>query len=204
MQRNADPSRPNHRDAGFTLLEILVALVVFGILMAGLTQAIRFGLTAWQRQSDTIATSGDIDAVDRTLRRLIEQMDPGTEQDRPNVVGSTTSFQFTSVLPISADLPTRRADVRLLLQDDKLILRWTPHLHAHRLGPPPTPQTVALLDGVKRLSISYWPQPPRGAWLSSWSDHDVPALVRIRIEFGDENRHWPDIIAATMRRRELD
>jgi general secretion pathway protein J len=35
------------RDAGYTLLEMLVALVVFGLVMAGIAQSFRFGLTAW-------------------------------------------------------------------------------------------------------------------------------------------------------------
>ena len=39
--------REFQRDAGFTLLEMLVALVVFGLVMAGLAQTFRFGLTAW-------------------------------------------------------------------------------------------------------------------------------------------------------------
>jgi general secretion pathway protein J len=32
--------------AGFTLLEILVALIVFGFVMVGLTQGVQFGLHA--------------------------------------------------------------------------------------------------------------------------------------------------------------
>ena len=34
------------RQSGFTLLEMMVALVVFGLLMAGVAQTMRYGLTA--------------------------------------------------------------------------------------------------------------------------------------------------------------
>ena len=35
------------RQSGFTLLELLVALVVLGLLVVGLTQGVRAGLTMW-------------------------------------------------------------------------------------------------------------------------------------------------------------
>ena len=57
--------------AGFTLLEIMVALVVFGILVAGLAQGVQFGLRAWNGQTALIAQRGDMDAGDRALRGLI-------------------------------------------------------------------------------------------------------------------------------------
>ena len=193
------------RDAGFTLLEILVALVVFSILMVGLTQGIRFGLTAWNRQTQTIAAAGDIDAVDRTLRRLIARIDPGSDNAAPLVIGSAGSFEFTSELPQSAALPTPLADLLLTVDArHRLVLRWTPHLHVQRAGPVPPRQEVELLGGVDRLQISYWPPPPASGWRSAWSGRDLPALIRIHLTFlqGD-TRQWPDIVAAPMQQRPL-
>ena len=40
--------------AGFTLLEVLVALAVFGFLLVGLSQTVRFGLTAWRQNRGSV------------------------------------------------------------------------------------------------------------------------------------------------------
>jgi general secretion pathway protein J len=185
---------PAGRSDGFTLLEILVALVVFGILMLGLTHGVQFGMAAWNRQTATIASATDIEAADRALRRLIAQMDPGTAQAPPLAIGTAGSFAFTSTLPMAAALPTRRADMRLDMQGGRLLLHWTVHLHAQRIGPAPQPQMEELLTGVQHLSISYWPRPPEAAWQSAWTSPGLPALVRIHLDLA--GRHWPDIIAA--------
>ena len=40
---------------GFTLLEMLAVLAVLGLLLAGLSQGIRFGLRAWDMQAREVA-----------------------------------------------------------------------------------------------------------------------------------------------------
>jgi general secretion pathway protein J len=188
------------RTAGFTLLEILVALVVLGFLMVGLTQGVRLGLMAWGMQERLIAQRGDLDAVDRALRQFIAQMDPGTRADPVQATGTETQFAFTSALPLTADGGS--ADM-LLMADPAhhLVLRWLPHLHARRIGPPPPPHVEVLLDRIERVRFAYWrPSTAGGGWTGTWGAKSLPALVRVRIEFvqGDP-RHWPDIVAAPLR-----
>ena len=57
--------------AGFTLLEVLVALVVFGFLFAGLTQGIEFGVRAHDMQVGMLARQGGLEPVDRVLRQIV-------------------------------------------------------------------------------------------------------------------------------------
>jgi prepilin-type N-terminal cleavage/methylation domain-containing protein len=82
--------------AGYTLLEMLVALVVFGLLMAGLAQAYRYGLTALAAGQRAIAAPADLAAVDMALRRMIEtaQLD--------SLSGGPVSLAFTTSLPEAA------------------------------------------------------------------------------------------------------
>jgi len=186
--------------AGFTLLEVLVALVVLGFLMLGLTQGTRFGLLAWDRQARGVDRRGDLDAVDRALRRLIEQAEPGAGTSPAPFAGESGALTFATELPLSAGaLPTRRAEVELTVgAGHRLLLRWTPLLHAIRPTPPPT-QTTELLSGVDGLELSYLGD---GGWVDSWKGPALPALVRIRIVFTKaQKRHWPDIVAAPLRER---
>ncbi len=86
------------RQAGFTLLEVLVALVVLGLLLAGLAQGTQFGLRVADRQAATIAATADLDATDRVLRGLIAQMDPGTLTAAPLLDATANGLAFTTNL----------------------------------------------------------------------------------------------------------
>jgi general secretion pathway protein J len=188
-------------EQGFTLFELLVALVVFGLLLAALGQGTRFGLAAHALQGRQIAADQDLDGVDRTMRRLINTMDHGLTADlTPHFVANSRSMGFTGGLPAAAWYPTRQADVVVAVDaGHRLVLRWAPH-YPRLLGPPPSPQVTPLLDGVDHIELSYWEnRPPRGAWMDRWNDRTLPDLVRVRIVFlANDRRHWPDIVAATV------
>jgi general secretion pathway protein J len=190
--------------AGFTLLEILVALVVFGFVMIGLTQGVHFGLHARSMQTRTIDARNGLETTDRVLRNLIEQMDPGSS-DRPAMVtGFEHSLSFRTTLPNGATgLNVQPVDAALLVDGaHRLLLRWTPWLHAVRFGPPPRATDRELLGSVDQVDFAYW-EPSRnggGRWLEQWSNSSLPALVRIRIVFGKgDRRHWPEMIVVPMR-----
>ncbi len=190
------------REAGFTLLEILVALVVLAVLLLALRQGVAFGVVATDTQVRLAAGREDLDTVARALRRLVEQMDPGTEMEPVRLDAGPHALAFPTELPAAAAaLPQPGVDAALLVTSaGQLVLRWTPRRHAARLGPPSAPQETELLRGVAGLNIAYWRSSPGGEWLSEWPGPGLPALVRLRVVFppGDR-RHWPDIVAAPAR-----
>lgn len=189
-------------EAGFTLLETLVALTVLGFLMIGLVQGFRFGLLAWDRQSQVVARRSELDAVDRLLRRLVEQLDPGTRRAPSRLLGTARGFAaVTDLGPAAGALGTRDADIRLSVEAGRLLLRWQPHLQATRFTPPPPPAETELLHGVEALEVAYWSS---SSWRQEWREDALPSLVRLRLRFhaGDQRR-WPDIIAAPMRESPL-
>ena len=191
-------------DAGFTLLEIVVALVVLGILLVTLSRGVQFGLAAFDRQDRMIATGGRLEAVDGTLRRLIEQLDPGTSGDASTVTGTHHALAFRAPLPVAAqarpDAPPSdgMADLRLSVNaSHHLLLTWLPHRHVLPAGPPPRPHDETLLDDVERIDLDYW---SAGAWHQQWRQPKPPSLIRLRIVFPDgDSRRWPDLVAAPVR-----
>lgn len=166
------------REAGFTLLEIMVALVVFGSLMIGLTQGAHFGLQAWNGQSRSIARRCDLDATDRTLRDLIGQIDSGFRVDAPNIVGLADGFAFTTRMPLGAAAGlSRNADVLLTVDPaHDFILRWASHLLAIWLAGRRVDTWLSCCSGSRR-SISHIEGPPEpsagsalgtGGYLRRW------------------------------------
>jgi general secretion pathway protein J len=180
---------------------------VLGFLVIGLAQGVRFGLAAWDAQARLAGAYGDLDVVDRALRRLVEQIVPTDEAAVPAIRGTAAGFECVTELPAAAGaLPSRRVVAAVGVdRSGRLVLRWAPHPHARRIGPPPALQEAELLRGVDRLELAYWSTAAGSAWLSTWNRAEAPDLVRVRLVFprGDRRR-WPDIVAAPARERPED
>ncbi len=184
--------------AGFTLLEILVALAVFGFLLAGLSQTVRFGLTAWRQDARLSDGKTDLDALDRTLRSVVENFAPADDAARSSIEGSADTLTGVTRLrlPHSGLIPTR-VEVGLAVSGTRLVLRWRPYHRGIPLVTPPTPAETELMNGVTRLGIEYW-RPP-GVWVTKWHEPDLPLLIRFRLKFaGSPAQRWPDIVVAPL------
>jgi general secretion pathway protein J len=189
--------------AGFTLLETLVALVVLGFLVTGLVQGLRLGVFAWQTQTRKLSEQADVDASDRTLRSLIGRMDPGGfSPQRPTFTGNARGLAFTTTLPDAAGLlAVQDADVTLgVSEDHEMQLLWLPH-YRNRIGPPPLPDRVVLRHDVDHLEVAYW-QAPKTGWQEEWIERALPKLIRIRVVSARRgNLPDADIVIAPMRDR---
>lgn len=179
------------RQAGFTLLELMVALVVFGLLMAGVAQTMRYGLTAWTAETRAADGSETMAAVDGALRRLIEQAAPDKFTGQPG------GFAFITFLPAGAGLADPLADAALQVTPAGLVLVWRPHPAGVPLQPPAPPQTEVLLDGVTGLDASYLAGRPDGsvAWSPRFSGAGLPLLIRLHLTLAGQ-KTWPDIVVA--------
>jgi len=191
------------QQSGFTLLELLVALVVLGFLMVGLTQGVRTGLAMWGAQTRRLGETGELDAGARVLRTLLSDI----QTPQPNRTGAATpNFEASpDKLTFVGDLPTgfgttRRANITLELVDGHLVLLWTPRRHELTTAPEPKPIETELIHGVERLEFAYWGAASPGQ-PASWQDQSggPPELIRVRLTFpkGDRRR-WPDLIVASL------
>jgi general secretion pathway protein J len=197
------------QQTGFTLLEILVALIVLGLLVVGLTRGVRTGLMLWDAQARRVGETAELDAEARMLRIILSEiwippprlLDPEGAHAAQSA-GQSGRLTFIGYLPNGLGA-TRRANITLELRDRRLVLSWTPHRHEHTTAPEPRPVETELIRGVERLDFAYWGSPsanqPAG-WQTQWDSYNIPELIRIRLGFvkGDRRR-WPDLIAATQR-----
>jgi general secretion pathway protein J len=194
------------REAGFTLVEVLVALALFSLLATLLFNNVRFGLKAWQTgsfQGELLERSA---AAQDALRRLIGNAYPmlmagggsdpsidfeGAQEtitflgDAPVVTGGAGRFRFKL-------FPERNQD-----QTD-LIIASTPEL-ANPQDSSMTTRSVLAAD-IDRVEFSY----SQGRtnlptqWSNSWSQRGaLPMLVRVRVAFrSGDARLWPDLLIA--------
>jgi len=188
------------RDQGFTLLEMLVVLAVFGLLMVAVTEGMRFAGRTSQVADQSLTWVNQMEPADRSLRAMIEQIRPQeTLETDPALVGGPQSMSFRTELS-DPTLALGHAQAVILLRfegRDRLVARSQPAPHAIWIGPPPPTRETVLVDRLDGGSFAYW---DGSHWLDSWNRDGLPHLIRIRLEFPQgDGRHWPDIIASPMR-----
>ncbi len=188
-------------DQGFTLIEVIVAMVVLGFVLAGLAQAQRFGVSAWTLETRLAERSAGLERMDRVLRNLIEQASPPASTDDKPLAGEEHRLVLTTEMPEEPQTwPVRRAEVALGVDDShRLVLRWRPHPYAIPLGTPPAMQQVVLAEGVERIDLAYrQSEADGGKWSKSWSESNLPALIQIHFVLPRGKHRWPDMAVPTM------
>jgi general secretion pathway protein J len=201
----SDIGREIGRQGGFTLLEMLVALIVLGFLIIGLNQGVQTGLGIWRAQARQVGHVAELAPTARVLQSLLAGIPvvPLTNNDRgsPRPIsfrGTESRLEFVGDLPNGLGL-TQRAEMALVLKDDRLVLSWVPR--RRELGGTAQPSSDAeLLRGVARLQLDYFNTSAQGVpagWVARWDAPALPALIRVRLGFAKgDNRHWPDLIVA--------
>ncbi len=198
-----------HREKGFTLAEMLVALALFAMisaLIAGVVNLIARLDGSAQRQS---AALDQVVSAQTVLRARLEQMrtlvEPRGAGDTIALIGRADELTFTA--------PGFAANGAHQLQ--ALRLRRTPRgelvLYSVPLlaGPDLAASSVEgwnaapLLAGVERLDIAYYGTDPatgRDLWQDRWQGRaQPPKLVRIRLAFAaGDPRPWPVLMVRPM------
>ncbi len=185
------------RAAGFTLLEIIAVLAVFGFLLVGLSQTARFGLMAWRQDALMSDSKTDLEADDRTLRSIVEHLAPGDDMSQSSIAGSANTLSGVSRLRIPGGATPVPVEAGLAVSGSRLVLRWRPYHHWILFGPALPPAETELMGGVSRLAIEYWKAP--GVWVSRWHEPDLPLLIRFHLVLaGKDAQRWPDIVVAPL------
>jgi general secretion pathway protein J len=198
--------------AGFTLLEVLVALTLLGVLCTALFGAVHVGAQGWRRAEQRSSEIEDAAAVQAVLQRMIATARPVFASADPTDAtvafdGAANSLALIGRLP-DAIAPGLQGQQRLFLaeRDGKrtLMLAWRLDLPAADGGELPE-TTVPLLDHVRAVRFAYFGPPNDGAgedgaaarWSDTWAGRAaLPVLVRMHIERdADDRGAWPDVVA---------
>ena len=191
--------------AGFTLVELLVAITLFSLLSVLLVNALRFGTKAWERGNQHSTRLDETAHAQALLRRLLTDAYPSfvVVPASPCYVdfeGSATSLTFLADGPMSLDyggrlrftLSTqqRKEETDLVLSTNpELPYRETPDLSARRI----------VLANIGPATFAYFGQ-KRGdkaaRWYDDWQrEAALPDMLRIKVAFnpGDAGA-WPELV----------
>ena len=188
------------RDAGFTLVEILVAMTLLALAAGMMFEGLGSGQRLWAGEAARTARGESVEAAQTALRARIEQLRPVTRfagsAIYADVDGADRRLAFIAP-PAAAQRPAaaRRYQLALSEQGD-LVLGSEPLVDAG-VGADYTDEV--LLRDVGGLDISYYGPDPKGGapqWRSDWTHRATPPqLVKIKLTFrSGDRRVWPELI----------
>lgn len=194
------------REAGFTLIEMLVTLAITGLLAALILAGLATSGRALVRMDAETADLDSIVMAQQSLRRRIESLRAVVRLDSltPTVdaQGDEASFTFVAA-PLDRAQPDALWRYRLMATaGGELNLYYASTLDRRFDATAPgsagwTP--IRLLGNVAALRIGYYGRDalkPERSWQTRWSRRaQPPDLIRVIVKFREgDKRIWPDLI----------
>jgi len=189
---------------GFTLLEIIIAVVILATMAMSIYRFVQSNLSAIRVSSEAIAADAQYDGLREMLIAQWQALAPGKSallgdafklEDRsrdeirwvcsagPGLMTRYASGDFTVALRLQSEKNANRFDLGLLRKpvDDSglsdVAQSWVP-----------------LIDNVTSLEIRYF-DARLNVWVERWTDAGtLPRLVRVTVGRGDSGTAWEAII----------
>jgi general secretion pathway protein J len=194
---------------GFTLLEIMVAMVVLTLIMTASFGALRLGERSWETGLERSGKTETLRTVSGVLERLVSQILPMQWQQNNDKFlafeGDSHQLRFIGPAP-SHNGSTGLFEYTLALIPDATNAQLMLY---YRLHDPDRSdfaeqgsdrQQVKLVDELRSVLISYYGAPQdkpnvREGWHERWSKEaeNYPRLIRIQLAAGNQQDQWPDL-----------
>lgn len=206
-------SKPCNKQSGFTLMEMLVATTMLGMLLAMLYSGLRLGIKSAEAGEERIRQVSRIRVTQEFLRSQFSRILPVSWKQDGNIgvvfEGESDRIQFVAPMPgyVGEGGPHLQLIV-LVSGEDGMEL-----IFDHRIAHPelegdveadPDREPILLLDGIEDAQFSYLTLGDRddeaGDWTSSWDEpNQYPLLVRLEIQFKDgAGVIWPELTVAPL------
>ena len=200
--------RPAHaKSAGFTLLELLVAVSLVALLSVLLFGGLRIGLRSADAVDRRVDHTAQIAQAYDFMQNVLADArplptTPNALQSPIDFTGEPDRLSFVAVPPDDVGLGGFQL-LQVALegqgQDRRLVVSWQQIKRGGAAAEPAMLQPSILLDRVSSVEFAYFGvadrnRPPE--WLDHWTDRlTLPQLVRLRIAMADHSRA-PDLVVA--------
>jgi general secretion pathway protein J len=193
--------------AGFTLVELLVAITLVALITTVLFGGLRFGTRAASAVAARVDRSSEIAGVYDFMQNAMTDarlLPPSADATQPSASfdGQRDAISFVTVPPAYLALGgfhMLHVTTEGAGRTRRLIVSWQQIPRGSLATEGPTLQPSILLDKVTAIEFGYFGvvepnRPPE--WQDHWTERaDLPQLIRLRIALADGWR-GPDLIIA--------
>lgn len=193
--------------AGFTLMELLVAMTLLGILMTALFGSLRLGARVWEASDRVLRNEGQTMSIRAFLQDRLEQAMPVVlllDDGRTKIVfaGERSALRIASTMPESVGFGPYIIELLLTPSGQgadvaDLSIRWRPV----------DDQAVSvdervLVEDLSTMSLGYFgtkgDEGDGPVWHATWQEQErLPDLIRLELRFDEEGeRRWPSLIVS--------
>lgn len=195
--------KSDHRQQGFTLLEMLIAISLLSLLAGLAYSTLRIGVQGWESADRKIDQGDSLQVGWPYLHQLLESARPVVAQQSGKAPFRGTASRISWI----AHLPSHLAeggehwlDLYTTLDETsgepQLLLAY--HIGDDANQEPDFNRQAVLVDRLEHLQLSYFGPTASGQtadWQSDWQQrNDLPLLIRIDIRPTDAAA-WPTIYA---------
>ena len=187
-------------ESGYSLVELLVVLALFGLIAIAMTGGIRFGARAWEKSGAQADAIERIEGAQNMLRTLLQRvvprdLDPENPADPDVFQASRYRMTFTALSPSAIEangLARFVLEVTEASGKKKLNLSWT------GISGTTVRQTQTLLVDASDISFAFATLDQTGVfvWRDDWIEQfGAPALVIVRAKFPVGSAiQWPELV----------
>jgi len=202
-------NRLRHRQAGFTLLEVMIATVLLAVMMTLLLGGMRIGADSWEQGERLSDRASRLLVTDNFFRSHLSDLKPLFEAAPkamglgapPKLVftGSAALLEFAGTLPpqVKGGLYKFRLYLTEGAEPRDLKLSIRPLSSGDSVEGEPI-EDVLVLENVESLRFSFFQKgnaETESHWVQEWTDNFLPSLIRIEIGLHGEPA-WPAILIA--------
>ncbi|MBF0134055.1 MAG: prepilin-type N-terminal cleavage/methylation domain-containing protein [Magnetococcales bacterium] len=194
---------------GFSLIELLVAITITGLMASFMYVDLRFSVGAWVAGEKKLDQVGQISSIQYFLRGRLEEAYPQwrlDEKGEGRVAFHGESHLVSFVAPMQTYLGKAPFyDLSIGVKEEKqdrkdMELIWKPIFYTKK-DEEVEPEKFILLENIEDIEFRYFGSEDADTepvWLEEWvNKKQLPFLISVTVHFPDgDERVWPELTVA--------
>lgn len=192
---------------GFTLVELIIALLLLSMVMTLCASGFRFGTRVWDAVNTQAENIDKIQAVQGFVRRSLSSalvhdlfIQDDEEGDLEQMfIGDPDRIKYVSYSPrYGVDDFLYQYELYLNHESNQLVLQYRPYNKF--IKDSKTESVFTLVEGVREIQIEYFSGfeeeiETDSSWSNYWArEFSLPLLVRVTLEMEDGSKFWPQFV----------